>query len=108
MAKFANILRKDVVNLTLKESKVFCLEFLDFLSVLEFGASKYELSGWLKPNVKEAHFDARSRISSAFRHLAQVSVDLQSLDNESGLLHILHAQANLAMLYTRIVRNLKT
>lgn len=78
-------------------------EFDDYLAVVEMGAKKYKLDGWLDDDgagtsLKEMH-------ASMFRHLAN-SCAGNRLDSESGLDHLLHLATRALMLYTRIKRGI--
>lgn len=80
-------------------NKLWKKEFYDIVKVLEMGANKYELDGWLdKDGACTSHKEMHS---SLFRHIAYSSAGIR-IDEESGLDHLLHAAARCVMLYTRI------
>ncbi len=80
-------------------------EFNDVFTVLEFGAKKYELQGWLKEDAyKMGHKD---NSDSMFHHLSASFVSEGSTDKESGLNHLLHLACRALMEYTRQKRGIR-
>lgn len=76
------------------EMSLFPIEALEeSVRVMMFGKNKYGRDNW--KFVAEAK---RRYLDAALRHLAFYQKDPQSVDEESGLLHIYHALTNLAFL----------
>jgi len=85
-------------------SEYFEKEFLDFLKVLDFGASKHGAMNWLDPNGRKAsHVEMHESMQ---RHLTS-SFNNDRLDMETGLDHLLHLAARALMMYTRIKRGIR-
>jgi hypothetical protein len=64
---------------------------VEVAEVMEYGACKYGESNW--------RLVASERyVSAAWRHLAAYCTDPDSVDSESGLLHLAHLGANFAIL----------
>jgi hypothetical protein len=84
-------------------------EMMDFILVLEMGAKKYEIDGWLKPD--GAGSSEKEMHASMFRHLAKSLASGGAnprlvVDAESGLDHLLHVATRALMLYTRRKRGI--
>jgi len=78
-------------------------EFLDFLKILQFGATKYARNNWLLPeggrsSHKEMH-------DSMFHHLAE-SYSGKMYDEDTGNHPLLHLAARALMVYTRFQRGI--
>lgn len=78
-------------------------EFNDVIKVLEFGATKYAVNNWLKPNGKGAGH--KENHDSMFHHLAE-SFAGRKVDKESGLHPLLHLACRALMAYTRTERGI--
>lgn len=79
-------------------------EFFHFLEILRFGASKYSMDNWSKPDgITAGHKDTHA---SMFRHLAQSSSNIR-VDAESGHDHLLHVMCRAGMCYTRKKRGIE-
>ncbi len=63
--------------------------------VMHFGANKYEVDGWKKVNIEKY-------IKSLDNHYKKVEKDILSVDSESGLLHLEHLAANVAIILEKI------
>ena len=74
-------------------------EMEDWKKILEAGAKKYGANNWLEADGKNS--DEKSMHASLFRHLAKSSANPGSLDEDSGLDHLLNVACRALMLYTR-------
>lgn len=74
-------------------------ELFHFIKVIENGAKKYSLNGWLQPNGKNC--SEKDMHDSMFHHLAESFVLPDGSDKDSGLSALLHLQCRAAMIYTR-------
>ncbi len=78
-------------------------EFYDVYDILQMGAKKYKIDGWLD---EDGHGTSHKEMhDSMFHHLAQ-SYAKTRLDDESQLDHLLHVACRALMLYTRLQRGL--
>ena len=82
-----------------KWSLVHYESMIPMIRVLEFGALKYAPKNWLKP------MNETEILESMQRHLAAL-MDGEEFDQESGVSHMGHIQAN-AMFYNYHVERLK-
>ena len=79
-------------------------EFNDMLKVLEMGAKKYEVDGWLKTDKKS--FNDRDNHASMSRHLAEYYMGVKN-DEDSDLDPLLHLATRALMAYTRRKRGIR-
>lgn len=80
----------------------------DTMKVFDFGATKHPDSGD-DPNflTKDGNkCSLRERGSSVLRHAARTFMNPSLIDDESGLLELLHLMASVSILYTRYKRKI--
>lgn len=79
------------------------MEMFDFLEIIKFGADKYEVNDWLKPECPQMQH--RNNSASLNRHFAAfvISETHKCLynDKESGYPHLLHIATRALMAHTR-------
>lgn len=80
------------------DSELWQDSFLDFMKVVEMGASKYAANGWMDPD--GANTSKKDQFASMNRHLAKWFAG-NPIDEESGLHHLLHVMTRCAFEYTR-------
>jgi hypothetical protein len=69
-------------------------------AVLTYGARKYKPYGWQEATGG----DEQGYIAAMLRHIVACLRDMDSIDNESGLPHLWHVAANVAILLDLIDR----
>lgn len=89
---------EDAMN---SEELEYPIEFQDVYKVLDMGAKKYSVNGWLKGD----RFDTHKNHKSMSHHLLESYRNLR-VDHESGLDPLLHLACRALMEYTLIKRGL--